>query len=101
MTTSSRITSDQGVVIMQYLARALFAALAVIYFHHADSFFFALPKATPWLLFAAYVGLQLLLLFWRPANSDAFASGLDLLKQTLCGRARAAGWGRPARPRGA
>ena len=47
MTTSSRITSDQGVVIMQYLARALFAALAVIYFHHADSFFFALPKATP------------------------------------------------------
>ena len=55
MTTSSRITSDQGVVIMQYLARALFAALAVIYFHHADSFFFALPKATPWLLFAAYV----------------------------------------------
>ena len=79
MTTSSRITSDQGVVIMQYLARALFAALAVIYFHHADNFFFTLPKATPWLLFAAYVGLQLLLVFWRPANGDAFASGLDLL----------------------
>ena len=79
MTTSSRITSDQGVVIMQYLARALFAALAVIYFHHADNFFFTLPKATPWLLFAAYVGLQLLLVFLRPANGDAFASGLDLL----------------------
>ena len=43
MNTSSRITSDQGVVLMQYLARALFAGLAVMYFHHADHFFFTLP----------------------------------------------------------
>ena len=44
MNTSSRITSDQGVVLMQYLARALFAGLAVMYFHHADHFFFTLPS---------------------------------------------------------
>lgn len=79
MNTSSRITSDQGVVLMQYLARALFAGLAVMYFHHADHFFFTLPQATPWLLFSAYIGIQLLLLIWRPANADAFASALDLL----------------------
>ena len=79
MNTSSRITSDQGVVLMQYLARALFAGLAVMYFHHADHFFFTLPKATPWLLFCAYIGIQLLLLIWRPVNADAFASALDLL----------------------
>ena len=79
MNTSSRITSDQGVVLMQYLARAMFAGLAVMYFHHADHFFFTLPKATPWLLFCAYIGIQLLLLFWRPVNADAFASALDLL----------------------
>ena len=79
MNTSRRITSDQGVVLMQYLARTLFAGLAVIYFHYADHFFFNLPQATPWLLFSAYVGIQLLLLIWRPVNADAFASALDLL----------------------
>lgn len=79
MNTSSRIMSDQGVVLMQTLARALFACLAVIYFHHADHFFFSLPQATPWLLFAAYIGIQAALLFWRPVNGDAFASALDLL----------------------
>lgn len=79
MSTTSRITSDQGVVLMQYLARALFALLAVFYFHNTDQFYFALPQATPWLLFFTYVVVQLGLLFWRPANSDAFASAMDLL----------------------
>lgn len=79
MSTTSRITSEQGVVLMQYLARALFALLAVFYFHNTDQFYFALPQATPWLLFTAYIGLQLGLLFWRPANGDAFASALDLI----------------------
>ncbi|MCK0155119.1 GGDEF domain-containing protein [Alcanivorax sp. S6407] len=79
MSTTSRITSDQGVVLMQYLARTLFALLAVIYFHNTDQFYFSLPQATPWLLFFAYVGMQLGLLVWRPANGDAFASALDLI----------------------
>ncbi len=79
MSTTSRITSDQGVVLMQYLARALFALLAVFYFHNTDQFYFALPQATPWLLFFAYVGLQLALLIWRPSNGDVFSSALDLL----------------------
>lgn len=79
MSTTSRIMSDQGVVLMQYLARALFALLAVFYFHNTDQFYFALPQATPWLLFFAYVGMQLGLLIWRPANGDAFASALDLI----------------------
>lgn len=79
MSTTSRITSDQGVVLMQYLAKALFALLAVFYFHNTDQFYFALPQATPWLLFFAYVGLQLALLIWRPSNGDVFSSALDLL----------------------
>ncbi len=79
MSTTSRITSDQGVVLMQYLARALFALLAVFYFHNTDQFYFALPQATPWLLFFAYAGLQLALLIWRPSNGDVFSSALDLL----------------------
>lgn len=64
---------------MQYLARALFALLAVIYFHNTDQFFFALPQATPWLMFFAYVAIQLGLLVWRPTNGDVFASALDLI----------------------
>ncbi|MDX1804924.1 MAG: GGDEF domain-containing protein [Alcanivorax sp.] len=79
MSTSNRIASEQGVVILQYVARALFALLAVIYFNHTPDFFFHIPRATPWLLFAAYVVLQLLMLFWRPANSDMLASGLDMI----------------------
>lgn len=79
MSTTSRITSEQGVVLMQYLARALFALLAVAYFHNTDQFYFALPQATPWVIFFAYVAIQLALLFWRPANGDVFASALDLL----------------------
>ncbi|WP_035231419.1 GGDEF domain-containing protein [Alcanivorax nanhaiticus] len=79
MSTTSRITSDQGVVLMQYLARALFALLAVFYFHNTDQFYFALPQATPCLLFFAYAGLQLALLIWRPSNGDVFSSALDLL----------------------
>ena len=79
MSTNSRFTSDQGVLLMQYLARGLFATLAVIYFHNTEQFFFSAPKATPWLLFIAYVGIQLILLFWRPANADAFSSALDLV----------------------
>ncbi|KGD65380.1 hypothetical protein Y5S_01273 [Alcanivorax nanhaiticus] len=64
---------------MQYLARALFALLAVFYFHNTDQFYFALPQATPCLLFFAYAGLQLALLIWRPSNGDVFSSALDLL----------------------
>ncbi|EKF73808.1 hypothetical protein A11A3_12038 [Alcanivorax hongdengensis A-11-3] len=79
MNTSNRIASEQGVVLLQYVARVLFATLAVLYFHHTPAFFFTLPQATPWVIFVAYVVLQLLLLFWRPANADIFASALDLV----------------------
>lgn len=79
MENSSRMSSEQGVIILQYLARALFAVLAVIYFNHSPAFFFMLPKATPWVLAGAYLGLQLLFLLARIPHAALLASGLDLV----------------------
>lgn len=79
MENSSRMSSEQGVIIMQYLARALFAVLAVIYFNHSPAFFFALPLATPWVLAGGYLGLQLLLLLARIPHAALLAAGLDLV----------------------
>ena len=36
METSSRVSTEQGVIVLQYLARALFAILAVLYFNHSE-----------------------------------------------------------------
>ncbi|WP_232802491.1 nucleotidyl cyclase domain-containing protein [Alloalcanivorax mobilis] len=73
------MSSEQGGIILQYLARALFAVLAVIYFNHSPAFFFTLPAATPWVLAGGYLGLQLLLLLARTPNAALFASALDLV----------------------
>lgn len=79
MENTSRMSSEQGVLILQYLARALFAVLAVIYFNHSAGFFFKLPAATPWLIAGLYVVLQLVLLITRIPQADVLASALDLV----------------------
>ncbi|MBL7251640.1 GGDEF domain-containing protein [Alloalcanivorax sp. C16-2] len=79
METPSRMSTEQGVIILQYVARALFAVLAVIYFNHSDGFFFALPAVTPWVLAGSYLGLQLLFLLARVPHATLLASGLDVV----------------------
>ena len=62
METSSRVSTEQGVIVLQYLARALFAILAVLYFNHSEGFFFTVPTATPWILAGSFVAIALWLL---------------------------------------
>lgn len=47
MNSTNRVSSEQGAIILQYLARALFAVLAVIYFHHTPSSSSRCRKAPP------------------------------------------------------
>ena len=79
METPSRMSTEQGVIILQYVARALFAVLAVIYFNHSSAFFFTLPAVTPWVLAGTYLGLQLLFLVARIPHAALLASLLDLV----------------------
>ena len=79
METSSRVSTEQGVIVLQYLARALFAILAVLYFNHSEGFFFTVPTATPWILAGSYLALQLLFLGARVPHATILASGLDLV----------------------
>ena len=79
METSSRVSTEQGVIVLQYLARALFAILAVLYFNHSEGFFFTVPAATPWILAGSYLALQLLFLVARVPHATILASGLDLV----------------------
>ena len=79
METSSRVSTEQGVIVLQYLARALFAILAVLYFNHSEGFFFTVPTATPWILAGSYLALQLLFLVARVPHATILASGLDLV----------------------
>lgn len=79
METSPRMSTEQGVIVLQYLARALFAILAVVYFNHSGDFFFTVPVATPWILAGSYLALQLLFLLARIPHGALLASGLDLV----------------------
>jgi hypothetical protein len=79
MNSTNRVSSEQGAIILQYLARALFAVLAVIYFHHTPQFFVTVPESTPWLIAGAYLGLQLLLLISRADYAVILASTLDMV----------------------
>lgn len=79
MDHTSRMTSEQGGLILQCLARALFAILVVIYFRHSERFFFELPAATPWLIGGCYAVLQALLLITRVPQADVLAATLDLV----------------------
>lgn len=79
MGKTNRVFSEQGGTILQYLARALFAVLVVIYFNHSSGFFFTLPAATPWLIGGGYVLLQALLLIARTPQASILASALDVV----------------------
>lgn len=77
MKFSQTLTSDTGLKLLQTLARALFALLALLYFVHGDGLLQIQPVLC-WVLLGAYLALQLALLGWRSGAARWLANLLDL-----------------------
>lgn len=80
MTWSQKLASASGLNLLQTLARALFACLALLYFLGSD-----LPLVEPaigWSLLAVYLLVQLALLQWRATAGRLLANLIDLLAVT-------------------
>lgn len=79
MIANSRFTTDNSAATVQFVARILFACLAMAYFYNTDALFFAISAHTTWAIFASYLAAHIALLVLRPRHTDIIASMIDLV----------------------